>query len=159
MRKRIIGSEGRRAEAGEGPWLDLEALAVAEVSSEDPEHPVEGALVPGDARGWQAAAPGPQTLRLVFDRPQDLARVRLVFEAHGQERTQEFFLGWAAGATDEPREILRQQWNFSPEAAHEEEDLEVTLTGVGVLELYLVPDITGGDATASLTELRLAASG
>ena len=156
MRKRIIATEGPPPGASDGPWLDLEALAVAEVTSEAAAHPVEGALVPGDEHGWRAGAPGPQTLRLVFDRPQALARVRLVFEETERERTQEFFLGWAPTASDEPREIVRQQWTFHSGAAREEEDLAVELDNVGALELYLVPNISGGSAVASLSELRLA---
>ncbi len=130
---------------------------MVEVTSEDPQHPVEGALVPGDERGWRGAESGPQTLRLLFDRQLDLNRIRLVFDEPYRERTQEFFLGWAPAAGDEPREIVRQQWTFHPDAPREEEDLRVSLTGVGTLELYLVPDISGGDAVASLSELRLEA--
>jgi len=42
--------------------------------------PVESAFVSGDARGWRAAAPGSQTIRLVFDQPQRLNCISLVFE-------------------------------------------------------------------------------
>lgn len=157
MRKRIVGTDSAQTKSGGGPWLDLEALATAEVSSEDPAHPVEGALIPGDDRGWRARDSGPQTLRLVFDRPQALRRIRLVFDEPEAERTQEFYLGWAPAATDEPREIVRQQWTFHSGAAREEEDLEVALDRVGLLELYVVPAIGGGPAVASLSELRLAA--
>ena len=159
MRKRILETRPPHTRGGQGPWLDLEAAAVAEVTSEDPEHPVEGALIPGDPRGWRAARPGPQTLRLVFDRPQALGRIRLVFDEPHRPRTQEFFLGWAPAPTEEPREIIRQQWTFHPGAPREEEDLTVDLAGVGLIELYLVPDISGGEATACLTELRLGAPG
>ncbi|HKJ72357.1 MAG TPA: carbohydrate-binding protein [Gammaproteobacteria bacterium] len=155
MRKRIVGSGPTPGESGTGPWLDLEALAVAEVTSEDPEHPVEGALVAGDGRGWRAAQPGPQTLRLVFDRPQQLGRVRVVCEEPERERTQELFLGWAPKPDDEPRQIVRQQWNFNAGARREVEELTVDLSGVGMLELYLVPEIGGGEGVASVTELRL----
>lgn len=157
MRKRILGTPPGRPERSSGPWLDLEACAAAEVTSEDPEHPVEGVLVAGDERGWRANGSGPQTLRLIFDEPCDLRRIRLLFEEPHRERTQEFFLGWAPAAADEPREIVRQQWTFHPEAPREEEDLTVELSGVGMLELYVVPDIGGGSAVASLAELRLAA--
>ena len=156
MRKRIVGTGSPRSADTDGPWLDLETVATAEVSSEDPEHPVEGALIPGDDRGWRARGPGPQTLRLVFDRPQTLRRIRLVFEEPEVERTQEFNLGWAPAAGDEPREIVRQQWTFHAGAAHEEEDLTVELDNVVVLELYLVPNISGGSAVASLSGLHLA---
>ena len=55
------------------------------------------------------------------------------------------------------REIVRQQWNFSPEGATQEiEDYDVGLTSVTALELRITPDINGGNAIAALRELRLA---
>jgi hypothetical protein len=54
------------------------------------------------------------------------------------------------------REIVRQQWNFSPpETIREVEDYTVALTDVTVLELVVVPDKSGGQAHASLESLRL----
>jgi len=53
-------------------------------------------------------------------------------------------------------DIVRQQWNFSPQGATSEvEDVRVDLGGVTVLELAITPDIGGGDAPASLARLRL----
>jgi hypothetical protein len=55
------------------------------------------------------------------------------------------------------REVLRQQYNFSPpDAVRESEVYTVDLEGVRSLELSIVPDISGGDACASLASLRLA---
>jgi hypothetical protein len=51
-----------------------------EITSEEKEYPVESALVAGDSRGWRAAESGTQTIRLVFDQPQRLKRIALVFE-------------------------------------------------------------------------------
>jgi len=54
------------------------------------------------------------------------------------------------------REIVRQQWNFSkPASTREIEDYRVDLSNVTVLELAIVPDISGGTARASLKSLRL----
>jgi hypothetical protein len=54
------------------------------------------------------------------------------------------------------RDIVRQQWNFSPaRSVREVEEYQVDLLGVTVLELVIVPDITGGAARASLKSLRL----
>jgi hypothetical protein len=68
---------------------------VVEVTSEDKEFPVESAFISGDARGWCAAEPGSQTIRLVFDHPQRLKRISLVFEERETARTQEFVLRWS----------------------------------------------------------------
>jgi len=54
------------------------------------------------------------------------------------------------------REIVRQQWNFSPpETVREVEEHQVDLTDVSVLELAIIPSINGGTARASLMSLRL----
>ena len=92
---------------GEG-WLDVERAAVVEVTSEDKDYPVESAFVSGDARGWRAAAPGSQTIRLVFDQPQKLRCISLVFEEIETARTQEFVLGWSPDGGDSVTEIVRQ---------------------------------------------------
>jgi hypothetical protein len=54
------------------------------------------------------------------------------------------------------REIVRQQWNFSPsKTTREVEDYQVELVNVTVLELVFVPDISRGAARALLKSLRL----
>jgi hypothetical protein len=80
MRKRLITPtpEGIQSR-GEGS-LDIERAAVVEVTSEHQDYPIESALISGDARGWRAAGPGRQTIRLIFDHPQKLTRISLVFE-------------------------------------------------------------------------------
>jgi hypothetical protein len=101
--------------------------------------------------------PGPQTIRLVFDEPQTLRRIRLAFEYRENTRTQEFVLRWSRDAAHSFREIVRQQWNFSsPDSAREIEDYAVELSEVMVLELIIVPDKSGGAARALLASLRLA---
>jgi hypothetical protein len=70
---------------------------------------------------------------------------------------QEFVLRWSARVGQPFREIVRQQWNFSsPGAVREIEDYSVDLVNVGVLELIIVPDKSGGEAHASLAKLRIA---
>jgi hypothetical protein len=55
------------------------------------------------------------------------------------------------------REIVRQQWNFSPPGTvRETEDYAVELPDVTVLELRILPDQSGGKACASLASFRLA---
>ena len=97
-----------------------------------------------------------ELLRLCFDEPQLLQRIRVHFEERHRERRQEFALRWSADGTSF-REIVRQQWNFSPSGStREAENYVVVLAGVAVLELHIVPDTNGGDACASLAELRIA---
>jgi len=156
MRKRLIDStpESIRTD-GEG-WLDIESAAVVEVTSEDPDCPVESAFGSGDARGWRAAAPGSQTIRLVFDQPQRLKCISLVFEENETARTQEFVLRWSPYGGSSVKEIVRQQWNFSPpDSIREVEEYQVELSGVTVLELVINPNIGGGVARASVKNVRL----
>jgi XRCC1 N terminal domain len=156
MRKRFItpNLETVRPD-GEG-WLDLEHAAVVEVTSEEEDYPVEAALVSGETRGWRAAMPGTQTVRLVFDQPQNLRRISLVFEEKQTARTQEFVLRWSSDGGRSFREIVRQQWNFSPpDTVREVEEYHVELSDVTVLELIIVPHNSGGTACASLKSLCL----
>jgi len=156
MRKRLIDSTPASIRArGEG-WLDIESAAVVEVTSEDRNWPVESAFVSGDARGWRAAAPGSQTIRLVFDQPQRLRCISLVFEENETARTQEFILRWSPDGGSSVKEIVRQQWNFSPpDSVREVEEYNVELSSVTVLELVINPSIGGGVARASVKNLRL----
>ncbi|MFO7653942.1 MAG: carbohydrate-binding protein [Candidatus Krumholzibacteriia bacterium] len=161
MRKKISRASPQDAGAREG-WLDVERTATVEITSEDPDHPVEAALLPeADSgrtpmAGWRAAGPGEQRIRLTFDGPQHLRRIRLEFVEDEHERTQQFVLRCSRAGGHPDEEILRQQWNFSPRGAtRETEDLSVDLPGVTSLELVIMPDIGGGEARASLSSLRV----
>ncbi len=155
MRKRVLRPDSGAPVADD--WLNLAQLAQVEVTSEDSAAPIEAALLPGADGGWHAAAPGAQTIRLIFDQPHVLRRIWLRFMEREHERTQEFVLRWSPDGGHTFHEIVRQQWNFSPAGAPEEvEDYQVTLARVTVLELTIVPDTRGGPARASLAQLRLA---
>jgi hypothetical protein len=157
VRKRLISqtlpSPGLTAQ----DWLNVDRLASVEVTSEEDGYPIESALLGGEKRGWRAANAGTQTIRLIFDELQKIKRIWLVFEDVENTRTQEFVLRWSANTDHSFREIVRQQWNFSPpDAVRETEDYVVEISGVKALELVIVPDITSGAARASLRNLRLA---
>jgi hypothetical protein len=157
MRKRLITPTPETIRArGEG-WLDVERTAVVEVTSEDKNFPVELAFTSADTRGWLAEAPGTQTIRLIFDPPQRLKCIFIVFEENETGRTQEFVLRWCPDGESSLKEIVRQQWNFSPpESTREVEEYRVDLSNVTVLELVIKPNIGGGVARASLKNFRLA---
>jgi hypothetical protein len=156
MRKRLITPTPVTIRTRDEGWLDVERAAVVEVTSEDKDFPVEAALVSGDAKGWRASAPGSQTVRLIFDQTQTLRYISLVFEENETQRTQEFVLRWSSGGGSSLKEIVRQQWNFSPPGSiREAEEYRVELSNVTVLELVITPNIGGGLARASLQNLRL----
>lgn len=157
MRKRIINSGQKHNINADQKWLDIEMLAVVEVTSEDVVFPIESALLLGGVSGWRASGPGKQMIRLLFDKPQRLQRIRLKFEELEFERTQEYVLRWSPDAGQSYQEIIRQQWNFSPEGSTSEiEDYQIDLPAVTILELGINPDKNERNIYASLKEFRLA---
>ena len=157
MRKRIIDREPQNVVSVDQGSFDLQSLAQVELTSEDATNPIEAALVPGAGLGWRAVQPGEQTIRLVFDELRRVRRIQLLFQEDQQARTQEFVLRWSPDGGQSYRQIVRQQYNFSPPGVTREfEDYAVDLAGVTVLELRIVPDIGGGDARASVAQLRIA---
>ena len=157
MRKNLITRIPQNAPLRDQAWMDLDRIASVEVSSEESDYPIESALLLEGQRGWRAANPGTQTIRLIFDEPKMLRRILLVFEDTENSRTQEFVLRWSPDIECSFREIVRQQWNFSPpDSVRETEDYVVDLSEVKVLELVIVPDKSGGEVRPSLVSLRLA---
>jgi hypothetical protein len=158
MRKKIVGLApiDHPSDSPER-WLDLEQLATVEVTSEDPGFPVESVFRAGNGPGWRASGKGEQRIRIIFDTPVSIRRVRLRFVEAEVERTQEFTLSYSPQAGGPPWEILRQRWNFSPAgSASEVEDLQVALDGVSAMELAINPDVARRDAPATLAEWRIA---
>jgi hypothetical protein len=157
MRKTIV-SPNVTSEVPHRAWLDVEQLAAVEVTSEEAGHPIEAALRLEDhPHEWRAREGGPQTIRLRFDTPQRLQSIRLVFDEAERARTHEFVLRWQAPNESMSRDLVRQQYTFSPPTTTREiEEYTVDLDAVSVLELQIVPDISDRDAKASLAEWRLA---
>jgi uncharacterized protein (DUF736 family) len=157
MRKRIVGH--RSTDAGEvgQKWLNLDQVATVEVSSEHPDFAIESAFASENGPGWRASEPGEQQIRIIFDHPVSLRRIKLRFEETESERTQEFRLLWSSASGGRPTEIVRQQWNFSPSGSTSEvEDYSVNLDAVSMLELVIIPDIGSGRPVATLASMRLA---
>jgi hypothetical protein len=156
MQKRVVRAPGQHV-APPARWLEVKDLAQVELTSEDPESPIEAAFNPGGDSGWRAAEPGTQTIRLLFNQPQPLRRIKLHFVEPTAERTQEFSLRWSSDGGRSFRELVRQQYTFSPDGATSEiEEFEVDLSAVTSLELTIIPDQGRGRAHASLAEWRLA---
>lgn len=160
MRKIMINQAAENHPSSESlSFLDLEPLAQVEFTSEHPEYPIQSALLLTDnlGVGWQAACPGEQTIRIVFDQSQTIEHIFLTFEDQLHSRTQEFVLFWLMEEEQAYREILRQQFNFSPpNTTREIEHYEVSLNQLKVLELRIIPDISNGEGYATLKQLRLA---
>ena len=153
MRK-SVSAGAKASDSGIGQrWVDLESLASVELTSEDAAHPFENALEEGNGKQWMASAPGPQTIRLVFDKPQRVTQVRLVFREEIHTRTQEFAL-FATSANGLRSEVVRQQWSFSPEGStFEAEEYAADLPELLALELQIDPGRHDRSAVASLSFL------
>jgi hypothetical protein len=157
MRKQLIDRVPTTPLSPHLEWLNVESLADVEITSEQAAHPIESALLAGRGSGWRATEPGEQTIRILFAHPQHLRRIWISFQEAEAERTQEYVLRWSPDSGKTFHEIVRQQWNFSPHGTtNETEDHHVDLPAVTVLELNIIPDISRGNAFASLAQLRLA---
>jgi hypothetical protein len=156
MRKRFVAQESPATLSLTEEGLDIQALAQVELTSEDEGYPIEAALLPHAQGGWRAVTAGAQIIRLIFDAPQRIHRIYLVFEETEQARAQEFVLRWRADNDQAYQEIVRQQYNFSPpDTTCEVEEYAVNLLGVRALELTIIPHLGGGEAKASLKQWRL----
>jgi hypothetical protein len=158
MRKRIVEfgptTLPRESDAG---WLNLSEIATVEVTSEDERFPIENVFANNSGPGWRAARPNKQVIRIIFDEPVAVQRIRLRFDDAESERTHEFTLSWYP-ATGGCREIVRQQWNFNQGAATEIEDYALSLDRVAGLELAIQPDISNNTGVATLSSWRVGGS-
>src|SRR5437879_2758034 len=144
MRKRVLRPAPLPSDSQNSrEWLKLQEMAEVEVTSEADGYPIESAFIFGAGPGWRAASPGKQRVRLVFDQPQSIKRIRLQFNEPEVARTQEFSVQWSGGGAGDPlREVVRQQWTFSPHGSEiESEDYQVDLKAVSLLELTIDLDI------------------
>ena len=158
MRKQVLKAN-LAASAPLPGELDLAALATVAVTSESADHPVENAFDnrrgPGGSR-WVAATAGEQTLILAFDAPQNIHQVSLEVEENHDSRTQELELAVSQDGGRTYRELLRQEFNFSPSGAtFEREEWTVTAERVTQVRLCIKPDKGGRPCRASLTTLSL----
>lgn len=158
MRKRILGTHPSHAEPKSNHhWLDLEQIATVEVTSEDPAFPIESVFSSTSGSGWRASEKGEQQIRILFDQPLSVHRIRLQFFEPELERIQEFSIRWSSAGGGPTKEIVRQQWNFSPAGSTSEvEDYDIDLDAVSVLELAIKPDLNRGAAPATLATWRVA---
>jgi hypothetical protein len=153
--KTILGREDHSATSSSNEWFAVEAIAGIGVTSEADGAPVENVLYPDRETGWRAGEPGRQIVRVTFGRPTNIRHIQLTFRESQLTRTQEFTLSCTVPG-GERREVIRQQWTFSPQGSTEEvEDYRVTLDDVVVLELAINPEISNRGVHASLFRLRI----
>jgi hypothetical protein len=138
---------------------DIAALARALVTSEDPDHPIDYVFDhqrgPGGSR-WIAEQSGEQTLILAFDSPQTIRKVLVEVEEPDVSRTQELDVSVSDDGGQTYRELVRQEYNFSPPGTTlEHEEWPIRAEGVSHLRLRINPDKGGKPCRATLTMLAL----
>jgi hypothetical protein len=158
IRKRLISEPGSISSEEPGE-IDLASQAMVAYSSEDSAHPVEH-LLDGhcgpDATRWASDRPD-TTERIVFefDRPQSISRLAYEVEERSLKRTQEVRVEVSCDHGRSYRQVLVQEYNFSPEGAtFQHEELRFDLTEITHLRLTIVPN-KSGSGVATLTCLRL----
>jgi hypothetical protein len=158
LRKQIINPHPATPVLTPGE-IDIAAVATVMVSSETSEHPVDYAFDERRGQGgtrWIAGEPGEQTVILAFDAPQPIRHVSLEVEEPEVSRTQELQLSLSCDGGRTYRELLRQEYNFSPPGTtFEREDWAISTQGVTHLRLVIKPDKGGNPSLASITSLVL----
>ena len=139
--------------------IDIATVATVLVTSEAPYHPIDLAFDdhrgPGGTR-WIAGELGEQTLTLAFDAPQTFTQILLEVEELELPRTQELHLSLSCDGRTTYRELLRQEFNFSPPGTtFEREKWTVSAQEVTHLRLVIKPDKGSKACRATLTSLVL----
>jgi hypothetical protein len=158
LRKRQLEADGAtRARAADE--VDIASCATIAYSSEDPAHPVEhlvdGRAGPGATR-WISARPDMiEQIVVEFDRPQTISGLVYEVEEAMRERTQEVRVEVSEDGGRTYRQILVQEYTFSPGGAtYQREEQRLNLHQASHLRLTIVPN-KNGSGTATLTSLRL----
>jgi hypothetical protein len=158
LRKRLLEAEPTTS-ADTDNEIDIVGCATIAYSSEDPAHPIEHAFDgrhgPGVTR-WISARPDTvERIIVEFDEPQPISRLVYEVEEAVRERTQEVCVEVSENGDRKYRQILIQEYNFSPRGAtYQREELCFNLLRARRLRLTIVPN-KNGSGTATLTTLRL----
>jgi hypothetical protein len=138
---------------------DIATIATVLVTSEDPDHPIDHVFDdqrgPGASR-WIAGESGEQTVILAFDAPQTIQKVLVEINEPDISRTQEMEVSVSTDGGRTYRELVRQEYTFSPPGtSREHEEWTFNAAGVSHLRLRIKPDKGGKTCRATLTTLAL----
>lgn len=144
---------------GSGKEISIADTATVLMTSEQPDHPIDhicdGQHGPGSTR-WIAGQSGDQTIILAFDAARNIDTVGLEIEERDVSRTQELTLATSRDGGQTYREVLRQEFNFSPTGTtFEHEEWRVAAEGVTNLRVWIRPDKGGKPCRATITSLVL----
>src|SRR3954463_1235353 len=143
LRKQIINPRPRTSHATTGE-IEIAPVATVLVTTEALDHPIDLAFDlhrgPGGTH-WVAGELGEQTVILTFDAPQTINQILLGVEELEVARTQDLQLCLSCDGGRTYREVLRQEFNFSPDGTtFEREKWAMTAEGITHLRLVIKPD-------------------
>jgi F5/8 type C domain len=158
LRKRALEADAATS-AGTADEIDIAGCATIAYSSEKPGHPVEhlldGRSGPGGTRWISARSDVIEQIIVEFDQPQAISRLAYEVEEAVRERTQEVRVEVSEDGGRMYRQILVQEYTFSPGGAtYQREEQRLNLLHASHLRLTIVPN-KNGSGTATLTALRL----
>jgi hypothetical protein len=159
LRKQVVSKPSGQSASFEGE-IAIADVATVQVTSEEVDHPIDNAFDhkrgPGGSR-WIAGSPAEQTVTLQFDSPQTIRKIGVEVEELAVSRTQELCVSISTDGGRTYREVVRQEFNFSPPATSFERELwSISATAVTHLRLEIKPDKGGRVGRATLTSLDLA---
>jgi hypothetical protein len=158
LRKQVGSTRSRESTSFEGE-ISIPDVATVQVTSEEADHPIDNAFDhnrgPGGSR-WIADGPGEQTVILLFDSPQTIRKIGVEVEELAVSRTQELSVSVSSDGGRTYRELVRQEFNFSPGTSFERELWSAPEGAVTHLRLEIKPDKGGRVGRATLTALMLA---
>ena len=144
LRKRIAAQPEEVKNQKEGRILDLLNNAEVIITSEAESHPVDNLVDGSRGRGssqWIAGISGPQVLIFNFDTPQHITEIVYEIEETKDTRTQEILLEASSDAGEKYRELVRQEYNFSPSGStFQKEIVTVNIPGITNIKMTIKPD-------------------
>lgn len=157
IRKRLL-EDARLLPATSRAELNVPAGATIAYSSEEPAHPVDCMFDGRDGPGgtyWESARENTtETLLIEFDRRQTISRLIFEVEERERARTQEVRLEVSCDGGGSFRQLLVQEFVFSPRGAtFQREDLRLGIEDASHIRLTIVPN-KSGSGRARLTSLR-----
>ena len=158
LRKQVIPKRSDESASFEGE-IPIADVATVQVTSEQADHPIDNVFDrsrgPGGSR-WVADGPGEQTVILLFDSPQTIRKIGLEVEELAVSRTQELSVSVSTDGGRIYRELVRQEFNFSPPGtSFEREVWSASARAVTHLRVDIKPDKGGRVGRATLTSLTL----
>jgi hypothetical protein len=159
VRKRPLAANTTAPAARPSDKIHIAGGATIAYSFEDPAHPVEnlfdGRSGPGGTRWISTRLDTVEHIVVEFDQPRTISRLVYEVEETARERTQEVRVEASDDGGRAYRQILVQEYNFSPRGAtFQREEQRVDLRQITHLRLTIVPN-KSGSGTATLTTLRL----